>query len=105
MSLFQPKPDNEVHSHTYTMILKTEPEGCSGLREAGMERKARSRGRNCTYSLRVTDSDQAGCGDVGRRRQRGNLCGESAGRAHQGFKSSLRSGPHRPLRGEERELL
>ena len=27
------------------------------------------------------------------------------GRAHQGFESSLQCGPHRPLRGEERELL
>ena len=85
MSLFQPKPDNEVHSHTYTMILKTEPEGCSGLREAGMERKGRSRGRNCTYSLRVTDSDQAGCGHVRRCRQRGNLGGESAGESPPGL--------------------
>ena len=56
-------------------------------------------------SLRVTDSDQAGCGDVGRCRQRGNLCGESAWRAHQGFESSLRCGPLHPLSGEETQLI
>ena len=69
-----------------------------------MGRKGRFRRRNCTYSLRVADPDQAGCGDVGRCR--GVICAESQhGRAPQGFESSLQCGPLRPLGGEETELL